>query len=444
MKRAYWFALIIFFAHSATGTAQERNPGLHGEAHVEARTEAYPDPHYKLLNGGDYVQAKNYYLLTLFHELPDVKRLLAADPAIAAIGAGKMDSLKAALQNCQRDGACYINAMRWSPAEVSQIGERLKALYKPDNALGRLVKKHLIPSGTYVLFQNLSEPEMLVKAWTQDAEGINFTIGVYAEGKKPNYPSIDSISFNIHDPKDSSKYRPGYIGLLYNIAELLVTENTSGSDFIRIPMEAALHFLEMNERDQAADFEPMEQGENKAAVDRIATIKWNDYPYTVIEIPGAGPDEPTVALSAEGMIRCRLAAIQYQKGLAPFIVTSGGKVHPYKTKYCEAVEMKRFLVEKLHVPANAILIDPHARHTTTNMRNTVRLIYRYGMPFDKPAITCTSRGQSSSIEKNQIERCIRELNEAPYANGKRLSETEMEFYPKVEGLQITPREPMDP
>ncbi|MBS1607134.1 MAG: YdcF family protein [Bacteroidetes bacterium] len=428
MKRAYWFALVILLAVAATGVAQEKRP----------------DAHYKLLNGGDFVQSKNYYLLTLFHELPDVKQLLAADPIIAAIGSGKLDSLKAALQNCQRDGACYVNVMRWSPAEIAQVADRLKALYRPDNALGRLVRKHLIPSGTYVLFQHLSEPEMLARAWTQDAEGINFAIGVYAEGKKPNYRNIASLSLNVHDSKDSRKYRLGYIGLLYNTASLLVTENEPGSDFFRIPLQSALHFLEMNERDQAADYEPMQQTENKAALDRMATIKWNNYPYTVIEIPGAGPDEPGVALSAEGMIRCRLAAIQYQKGLAPFIVTSGGRVHPYKTKYCEAIEMKKFLVEKLHVPANAILIDPHARHTTTNMRNTVRLIYRYGMPFDKAAITCTSRGQSASIEKNQIERCMRELNEAPFANGKRLSETEMEFYPKVEALQINPREPMDP
>jgi uncharacterized SAM-binding protein YcdF (DUF218 family) len=33
------------------------------------------------------------------------------------------------------------------------------------------------------------------------------------------------------------------------------------------------------------------------------------------------------------------------------------------------------MVEKLHVPANAILVEPHARHTTTNMRNTARLIF---------------------------------------------------------------------
>ena len=48
------------------------------------------------------------------------------------------------------------------------------------------------------------------------------------------------------------------------------------------------------------------------------------------------------------------------------------------------------------------------------------------------------------IEKTLIDRCKRELNEAPYKNGNRLSPTEMEFYPQLEALQINPLEPIDP
>jgi hypothetical protein len=78
------------------------------------------------------------------------------------------------------------------------------------------------------------------------------------------------------------------------------------------------------------------------------------------------------------------------------------------------------------------------------MRNTARLIYRYGIPFTKPAMTCTTRGQSTMIESTLIARCMKELNEVPYKNGLRLSETEMEFYPLMEALHINPMEPMDP
>ena len=106
--------------------------------------------------------------------------------------------------------------------------------------------------------------------------------------------------------------------------------------------------------------------------------------------------------------------------------------------------MKKYLLEKLHIPENAILIEPHARHTTTNMRNTVRMMYRYGMPFGKPGITCTTRGQSNMIGNTLIARSLKELNEAPYKNGMRLSETEIEFFPLIEALHINPMEPMDP
>ena len=403
-----------------------------------------PDAHYRLLAGKSYVQSKNYYLLTLFEELPDVKKLLSADSVLAKFARNKVENLTNSLTTCEKDALCFTDKIKFSESEIMQISERLSDLYQPGNPLGKLVTNHLIPSGTYILFQNNSPKDMLVKAWEQDARGINFAIGVYAEGKKPNYPNIDSISFNTRDPKNPTVYLNGYVGLLYNTTSLISLEAKNNPLFFTVPITGALQFIEMNEREQAGDFEPMAAGENKAAFDRIKLINWDKYKYTVIEIPGAGPDDPKVALSAEGMLRCRLAAIQYHNGTAPFIVVSGGKVHPYKTKFCEAIEMKKFLISKLHIPESAIIIDPHARHTTTNMRNTVRIMYRYGMPISKPGITCTTRGQSTMIGTTLINRCLNELHESPYKNGKRLTETEIEFYPVLDALHINPLEPIDP
>ena len=396
-----------------------------------------PKPSYKLLAGQSFVQSKNYYLLTLFQEIPEVKKLLEKDSVLNTLAKIKAEGLISSLSACNREASCYADKMKFSDQEIKLVGERLSKLYKRENALGDLITQHLIPSGTYILFQNLSPQEMLVKAWEQDAMGVNFAIGVYAEGKKPNYPLIDSVSFDTRDGRNS--------GLLYNTASLVGLENKKNTvSFFAPSLTCALRFIEMNEREQAADFEPMTETENKAAYQRVKTIKWDAFKYSVIVVPGAGPDIPTVALSAEGMLRCRLAAIQYRKGMAPYILVSGGKVHPYKTKYCEATEMKKFLIDKLKIPENAIIIDPHARHTTTNMRNAARLIYRYGIPFNKPGISCTTRGQSNMIGVTLIDRCLKELHEAPYRNGLRLSETEIEFYPLLEALHINPTEPIDP
>lgn len=428
-NKKFLLLLFAFFLSSLTGFSQIKNPNAN---------------YHFLLHDSDFVASKNYYLLTLFQELSEVKKLLATDKVLNEIGKAKADSLTTALKNCGRDGTCYLNRMKISQEEIEVIGKRLEALYQPENALGKLVTDHLVPSGRYVFYQALPAKEMLVKAWEQDANGINFCIDVYAGGAKPHYPSIDSISFNTKDPRDSTVYLNNYVSLLYNTTSLIATESAKHNAFFYSSLSFALLFLDMNERDQAADFEPMEQRENKVAFDKIKATKWNNYKYSVILVPGAGPDVPNVALSAEGILRCRLAAIQYNNGLAPFIITSGGKVHPYKTKFCEALEMKKYLIEKLHVPAFAIIIEPHARHTTTNMRNAARLMYRYDIPFDKPGITCTTRGQSSWIGTTLTDRCLKELNEIPYKSGMRLNENVIEFFALIDALQANPSEPIDP
>lgn len=395
-----------------------------------------PNPHYKLIKGNNMVQTKNYYLLTLLQQDSVVRKMLEKDTVLAAIAKNKLDGLAKAGKECSGSLACYAERMEFSEKEIADVSARLTALYNTRNALGRVVQNQLIASGTYVLFKNSSPAELLVKAWEQDARGVNFALGVYAEGKKPNYPLIDSISFNVHDRR--------YNSLLYTTTYTVASECAATGLFFVPALTCALRFLEINERDNAADYEPMAETVNKAAVNRIKIIKWTAYPYSLILVPGAGPEDPETPLSAEGMLRCRLAAVQYKKGSAPFIVVSGGKVHPYKTTWCEALEMKKFLIEKLKIPENAIIVEPHARHTTTNLRNCVRLIYRYGMPFNKACITTTSRGQSRMITNTLAARCRKELNEVPFQNGKRLTETEAEFYPAIDALHINPTEPLDP
>jgi hypothetical protein len=397
---------------------------------------------YQLLRGNSFVASKNYYFLTLVNTIPEVCKQLASDTTLQRIQLLRKNNFKKALDNCKLDVTCLTAQLQFNEDEISQVGQRLRQLYAKDNYLGKLIRNHIIPSGTYYQLNQLEEKELLVKAWEQDARGINFCIGVYAEGKKPNYPLIDSISFKVYDSKGG--VQPGYWSMIYNLCSVIYQEGENDQRFYTYSLAAATYLLEINEREQAADFEPMELGENKAAFNKVKSIRWNDYPYSVIVIPGAGPDDPKVPLSAEGMIRCRLAAIQYKKGLAPFIIPSGGKVHPYKTTYNEALEMKRFMMDKLQIPESAIIIDPHARHTTTNIRNSVRLMFRYGIPFEKVGLVCTTRGQSNMVTTTLLDRCFRELKLVPYKNGKRLSETVSEFYPLKDALHINPFEPIDP
>jgi hypothetical protein len=160
-------------------------------------------------------------------------------------------------------------------------------------------------------------------------------------------------------------------------------------------------------------------------------------------VPGEGPETYEEVISPGGIERCKLAANAYEDGLAPFILVSGGKVHPYKTKYCEAEEMKKYMVEKLGIPENAIIMEPHARHTTTNLRNAVRLMLQYRFPEGKPGLIVTDKDDNDYIAKMDG-RCKAELGYVPYKLGNRVSATELEFFAVPDAFQINPLEPLDP
>jgi hypothetical protein len=392
---------------------------------------------YKLLKGNGFVQSKNYYLLTLLQELKPARQLLEQDEALANLLKIKRDSIANAPATCSADRFCYTRRMRFTDNEIALVSQKLTALYKPDNALGKLVSEHLIPSGCYILFQKLTPAEMLVKAWEQDARGVNFAIGVYAEGKKPNYPNIDSIGYNVNNR--------AYVGFLKTATETIGAEIKPNTLFFEPSLTAALRFIEVNDREQAADFEPMAETVNRPTLDRIKKLDWTTQKYTVLLVLGSGPQDYLTAISGDAMMRLRMAATQFRAGLAPIMVVSGGKVHPHKTRFCEAEEMKRYLVEKLNIPANAILIDPHARHTTTNIRNTARLLFRYGIPTDKPAVVSSASSHIASVMSDGFDkRCMNELKLMPFRKGNRLTATEAEFYPLADALHINPTEPMDP
>ncbi|UEG54165.1 YdcF family protein [Mucilaginibacter daejeonensis] len=395
---------------------------------------AAPSATYKLVSGNDWVKAKNYYLLTLLEQDKAVGALLNGDAELASLARKKVDALNRSLGEC-KDALCLPGQIKLSTEEISLVSARLSALYKAGNALDKLVREHLMASGTYINLKAKTPAELLIKAWEQDAAAVNHTIEVYAEGKKPNYPQIDSISFDIK--------RKSYYTLMYDCSSEVAQETGDKPLFFQPALNAALTYLEVNERRNAADHEPMATTANRAAAEHVKLVKWASYPYSHILVPGAGPDNLTTPLSGEGMLRCKFAARQYFAGQAPFVVVSGGAVHSFKTKYHEAVEMRRYMINTLHLPVHAVIIEPHARHTTTNLRNDVRIAFRYGMPMAKPALIVTDKYQNDFI-MNMDKRCMTEMGFVPYKLGKRLSDTALEFYPVITALQIDADEPMDP
>lgn len=356
------------------------------------------------------VQDKNFYLLSLIERTSDIARVLANDPELTAIRRDKADALRTDWQK-----------LRFSDAEIAIASAALLRLYKADGELRR--------SGAYVRYVDVTA------AWADAARAINNILDVYGSGKAPRYPAIDSVSYDVKSE--------AYTKLLHTITASLAEEEMPL--FFQPSLRFALHLLDVNQRDEAGRLEPLERGVNAAVVHRIASIDWKKYPYSVIVVPGYGPEKPGLALAPEGKLRLELAARRYRQGKAPLIMVSGGYVHPNQTPYCEAIEMQKSLVADFGVPADAIILEPQARHTTTNLRNATRLIYRYGIPFERTVLITTDSYQRSYIESDAFtKRCADELHYQPGKIGRRPSEFDLEFTPAIDSLQIDPMDPLDP
>ena len=385
----------------------------------------------------DPVRDKNFYLLGAIESSKDVRTAVLKDPALAAIAAARLAATETASKTCNLDLECYTKAMRWSDEQIADSSKALAAMYASSPAVRTFVDGPLRASGMYVRSHSLAGPELLAQAWKECAAGINWMIDLYVLGKRPHYPEIDSV---LYDPKT-----PVYQRVVQNLVLVMLDDKSGLNLFFSASEKFALEAMLLNHRDEAGRFEPMEAGENKAAYQKVKSVQWSAYPYSVIVVPGAGNDRPGVRISAGALLRDDIAAKRWKEHKAPFILVSGGYVHPNRTEYAEALEMKHDLVTRLGIPADAIVIDPHARHTTTNMRNAARLMYRYGFPFGKKALVSTDSSQSSYIESAVFpKRCVDELGYMPYKLLGRISVFDLEFLPEIASLQADPLEPLDP
>ncbi len=85
-------------------------------------------------------------------------------------------------------------------------------------------------------------------------------------------------------------------------------------------MRFAVDLLDANEAYKVAAYEPLELGENAAVLKYIKTIKWDNYPYSLIMVPGKGPVISGVALSPLGKTHLRIAVARWRAKQAPIIL----------------------------------------------------------------------------------------------------------------------------
>ncbi len=348
---------------------------------------------------------------------------LALFPTLAGTGAWRSNrdasrvlrEREARIGRCG-DTRCAIDAQRWTAAE--------RRILVGSARTG--------PGGGGITGKRFAERSAAIG---REIDGIDGIIDVYAVDKAPRYPAIDGPD----DPPNSAA-RERRIADALGMAAACRPPRSLGDPSIGL----ATALLTVNDRTDAVRF-PAGPSLNGAAAGRARGTDWRRYRYAALVVLGVGPDDPAVRLSAAGESNVRLAADRFERGLAPFIVVTGGAVHPRRTRIVEAVEMRRDLIERFHVPAAAIVLEPRARHTTTNLRNVARELRRIGAPAGKDVLVLTNAEHSASISNPAFaQRNERELGYQPGKVVARLGPTDLAYRLFPRSLRIDPRDPLDP
>ncbi|WP_308462303.1 YdcF family protein [Sphingomonas citri] len=336
-------------------------------------------------------------------------------PLLARHGAGAVPeplrrARAARVSACGDDAACVARASRWEGAEIDSLAAAAapRATASPavadDGAAAQLGR---------------------------ELRGVTAILDTYALGVAPRYPAIDGPEVTPDSAEARTRLRAA--------VALAATPRAGALD---PSVELALALLQTNDRTDAV--------RDDAALDaparrRARALDWSRYRYTALIATGVGPEVPDMPLSPGGQYHVRLAAELYAAGDAALIIVSGGRAHPRATRFTEAVEMRRALIERYGVPAEAIVLEPYARHTTTNLRDAARELVALGAPLDRPALIVCNPEQSRYIEGAAFaERNRRELGYLPGTIGARRSPSAIEFRPARESLRVDPLDPLDP
>jgi hypothetical protein len=366
------------------------------------------------------LQTERY--LPLLHALNNrqVQQLLNKQPALQNILLTKQQALQ------QQGIQPVVQKLLWTDTDNNTIIGVLQSLSRQKQVQGLL--QTIRQSHQLALYDTLNDTAFLRMAWLHDAACINYTLNTYLLHQAPRYPLIDAMDAD-------------------TTATLFVQQwqqqlQQRQSSFYSPALQLSLFALHYNQRNEAIRYWPTQQSLNKAAYNK-ALQHDTAYPYSLILVPGAGGSDTTTRITTAGKYRCRLAVQQYLQKQAPFILVSGGYVHPFKTPFCEAVEMKRYLIDSLHIPEAAIIADPYARHTTTNLRNAARFVYWMQLPASKPMLIVTDNKQVRHI-LNMQPRCLKELGYIPYSNCTQLSAQLLQAWPSITALQADIQDPLDP
>jgi hypothetical protein len=392
--------------------------GLDGALADAALAQWSPD--FALPPSGSIVQEKVFPLTVFLGASLPLSQVFESDPTLSAVAADRDARLRSASATCGADVPCLRGALAWGEPDASSTATTLVARLEQTGLLAGLAAD-LRAGGRFSRWATSTDAELVdaaFRALTAALDGVLET-------------EADALGG----------------AALASVVDSVAASHAAPFPFFEALMAVDLAALAEDDRDEAARYEPLDEGENAAALAHVPAIDWAAFPFTLILVPGQGPTALDTPLAEQGKLRADLAAQRYAAGVAPLVALSGGHVHPDRTPYAEALEMKRYLREVHGIPEEALLVDPHARHTTTNLRNVTRLLLRAGVPADRPLLVTSDLGQMLYIgywHGTFGPRCEEELGYLPWRSLVPLSTNDACMRPTAVSLHADGRDPLDP
>lgn len=393
-----------------------------GDCPLDGATSWHAAP-YTALASGSLEEDRAFYVLAVLEQSPGTRALLHADSTLVGFDRARDAALRDAAARCTADASCVRGDVVPTASDVTTcIGATVTSLASA-GALAA-VAGHLRGSLLFERFVARGDDDttLVTEALTEAVADLVAAFDQYAVGELA-VAMLDTVV----DAVDAGA----------------ATDTLSWwQPLARVTLGAMV----ADGRDEATRHELLATGENAAALGALATVDFTHFPYAAIVVPGQGPTDLATPLDPGGRARCDVAASRYAAGVAPLLLLSGGHVHPDRTTHSEAIEMKHYLMSTYAIPESAILVDPYARHTTTNLRNATRILLRGGVPAAAKVLVVSDVVQTAYMRAATFAmRCDDELHFRPWRELAPL-ETGTDTCMTLEPISLTAdaADPLDP
>jgi hypothetical protein len=402
-------------------------------------------------DGAQQIWEMNFGLLASLESDPVLRKIVASDNTLAAINQAIVARLLTADDACRKTQelraetpaatiapACNISGLRWTSDEMVRARAAAGQLFDTYPQVAAFTKERLRQSGEFSRYASRSDRDLFLAAWDDAHTGIDRITRVYGLGEAPYFADIDSAIYPVAD-----RYFQALVA--GTVVDIALTERADGLVW-SVPRRLSMGLMVIHRRDDAPRQAALAAIENAPALARAAGLDWTEWTHSVILVPGHSPEIAYEPLNPNAKLRIRRGVELYRAGKAPFLVVSGGTLRPIGTETNEALAMKQYLMAAWNIPEDAIIIDPVARHTTTNIRNTARIMFDLAkLSRDMPETAMIAGNSVPYIASERFAaRCRKELGYLPFSVVSRPDSEILIFRAEPMAEHRDATDPMDP